>query len=84
MLNGDDPLKHGPMVDVRQMSEFDGFRRQHRGIRHHVVILDAGHVQGCVIRSGFDSDIALSPPDHPEIFLGYPAANFGVTSRRKV
>jgi hypothetical protein len=80
MLNRDDPFEHGPMVDVRQVWQFDRLRRQHGGVKHYVVILDAGHMQGCVIGSGLDSDIALSPADHPEIFLGNPAANLGVAS----
>ena len=84
MLNGHDSLEDGAMVDVRQVREFERFRREHGGVKHHIVILDAGHVQRCVIRSGLDSDIALSPPDHPEIFLRNPAANFGVASRRMV
>src|ERR1700693_6309979 len=82
MLNSDDSLEHGPMVDVRKVREFDRFGRQYGGVKHYVVILDAGHVQGCVIRTDLDSDIALSPADHPEIFLGNPAANFEVASRR--
>src|ERR1700674_2902372 len=82
MLNSDDSLEHGPMVDVWEMWELGRFRRQHRGVKQHVVILDPGHVQGCVVRSGLDSDIALSPADHPEILLGNPAANFGVPNRK--
>src|ERR1700693_4574008 len=82
MLNSDDSLEHGPMVDVWEMWELGRFRRQHRGVKQHVVILDTGHVQGCAVRSGLDSDIALSPADHPEIFLGNPATNFDVASRR--
>ena len=46
------------------------------------VILDAGHVQGCVIRTDFDSDVALAPTNRPEVFLGNPAANFGIVSRK--
>src|SRR6202521_4495924 len=82
MLNRDDSLEHGPMVDVRQVWELDRFRWQHGGVKQHVVILDASHVQSRIIRSGLDSDIALSPADHPEIFLGNPAANLGVASRK--
>src|ERR1700691_2912352 len=82
VLDRDDSLENGAMVDVRQMLELDGLRWQHRGVQHHVVVLDAGHVQSGVVRSGLDADIALSPPDRPEIFLGNPAANFGVAGRK--
>jgi hypothetical protein len=49
MLNGDDSLEDGPMVDGRQVREFGRLRRQNGRVKHHVVILDAGHVQGCII-----------------------------------
>lgn len=84
MLNRDDPLEHGPMVDVRQMRELDRFGGQHGGVKHYVVILDAGHVQGGVIRSDLGSDVALSPADPPEIFHGNAATNFEVASRKMI
>jgi hypothetical protein len=62
--------------------EFERFRREHRGVKHYVVILDAGHVQRCVIAPRLDADIAFPPADHPEIIPGNPASNFGVASRK--
>ena len=70
------------MVDVGQVREFDRFGRQHGSVKHYVVILDAGHVQSCIVRAGLDSDIALSPADHPKIFVGNSAADFGVAGRK--
>ena len=54
------------MVDVRYVRQFNHLRRQHRGVKHHVVVLDAGHGQSSMARTGLDADTALSPADHSE------------------
>jgi hypothetical protein len=47
------------MVDIRQVREFERFRREHGSLKHHIVILDAGHVQRCVVARRLDADIAF-------------------------
>jgi hypothetical protein len=70
MLNGHNSLEDRAMVDVGQVREFERVMRKHGGVKHHIVILDAGHVKRCVIAARLDADIAFPPADHPEILSG--------------
>jgi hypothetical protein len=77
MLNRHDSLEDRAMVDVRQVREFARFRREHGSVKHHIVILDAGHVQGCVIAPRLDADIAF-PSRSPRNIPG----EFGIQFQR--
>src|ERR1700683_561502 len=78
MLNRDNAFQYRTVVDVRQVWKLHRFGRKHGGVKHHVIILDARHMQGCVVRSGLDSDVSFAPANYPEIFLRNPAADFGI------
>jgi hypothetical protein len=70
MLNGHNSLEDRAMVDVGQVREFERVRGEHGSVKHHIVILDAGHVQRCVIAARLDADIAFPPSRSPRNIPG--------------